>query len=100
MATQYSEPSAPLWVCVDCYLTHEGYGSELDYTPDIEPLSLIPSDVEVTAGMLTEYHECDRPLTMEIDCECETRDFSWSHCEGCGSHLGGTRHALTLWYNA
>lgn len=24
-------------------------------------------------------------------------DFSWSHCEGCGSHLGGTRMHCVAW---
>lgn len=105
MATDRTEPSAPIWVCVDCYLTSQGYGSELDY-PDSgnrEPVALIPDTVDVTSGMLSQYHYCETdPTTGELtdECECETQSFSWSACEGCGSHLGGTRHALTLWYSA
>lgn len=30
------------------------------------------------------------------DCGCETREFSWSQCGTCGSTLGGSRHAVTL----
>lgn len=106
-----AEPSSPLWVCVDCYLTHAGYSDEemgIDPTQrDDIPLSLIPEGVEVSAGMLNEYHECARGTdpfdqtyyTDEEDaCDCERIEFTWSACDGCGSHLGGSRDALTLWY--
>ena len=28
---------------------------------------------------------------------CEDIDFTWSSCDGCGSTLGGSRHAYTAW---
>lgn len=28
------------------------------------------------------------------DCDCETREFSWSPCDVCRSHLGGSRDAV------
>jgi hypothetical protein len=30
------------------------------------------------------------------DCDCETEEFTWRSCGTCGSHLGGSRHAVTL----
>lgn len=30
------------------------------------------------------------------ECYCETQDFSRSQCGTCGSNLGGSRHAVTL----
>lgn len=30
------------------------------------------------------------------DCFCATNEFSWCPCEGCGSRLGGSRHAYTV----
>lgn len=93
-----------LWVCTDCYLTHHGYDEhELGTTPDREPLSLIPDDAEVTAGMLAEEHECakreDYEAHRDEECECEQLTFTWSACDGCGSTLGGSRDALTMWTN-
>lgn len=34
----------------------------------------------------------------EWDCTygCETEDFSTARCDGCGSELAGTRHAMTV----
>lgn len=89
---------ATLWVCVDCYVTHHGVANEWD-TPDREPLSLIDEDSEVSAGMMWEEHECDRPSWDEGECDCETVTFSGAPCDGCGSYLAGSRHALTLWWN-
>jgi hypothetical protein len=88
-----------VWVCADCYLAHHGIDDETDATPDCEPLSRIGDDVDVTAGMLSEEHadDCDPSADDYEECDCETQSFSWSQCEGCGSQLGGERHALTLW---
>jgi hypothetical protein len=87
-----------LWVCIDCYYAHHGIADEIDNTPDCEPLSLVDPADDLTSGMLAEHHGCGRERGEEIDeCECETDSFSRSSCDGCGSHLAGTRHALTLW---
>jgi hypothetical protein len=66
-------------------------------------LSLIDEGDEITTGLIREEHAEDCPnfdgdtWLGEHDEPCETRDFSWSSCDGCGSDLGGSRHALTLW---
>lgn len=89
----------PIWVCVDCMLTHAN--GECGEDPDREPLSAIPGGHAVTMGMLLEEHHSECPNRIaglrEWDCDCEHRAFSASSCEGCGSDLGGERHALTLW---
>jgi len=87
------------WVCVDCYFTHHGvFEVDAHGTPDREPLSLIDEAAEVTAGMVFDEHECGRENGEEIDeCDCERIEFSSSSCDGCGSHLAGSREALTVW---
>lgn len=38
-------------------------------------------------------YQCDKGGTE--DRQCDTREFSWSDCDACGSHLGGSRHKAT-----
>lgn len=84
-----------VWVCVDCYYAHHGLSDCGEVQPQSEPLALL-SDADVTAGLFYEQHDCDSP--EQCSGECEVQEFSWSRCEGCGSRLGGSRHALTVWY--
>jgi hypothetical protein len=35
--------------------------------------------------------------TDDVECGCARRDFSWRRCDGCGSTLGGSRDAFTVW---
>lgn len=94
--------SSTLWVCVDCYVT-EAYGApsdDPDYKPDREPLGLVDEAFELSSGMSREEHDEDCPNREEWlgeDCGCERQEFSWSSCDGCGSTLGGSRYALTVW---
>lgn len=94
-AGHYSE----LWVCVDCMLIHaNGECGERD-PGEPEPLCLIGPDDDLSMGLFAEHHadgctDSDR----EAGCNCETHTFSWSRCDGCGSTLGGERHAMTLVY--
>jgi hypothetical protein len=89
-----------MWVCVDCLMARE---SEPPESPDREPWGLDPS-VDVTLGLLSTEHDTpcgsfDGPDGDFLggECECETHDFSWQPCDGCGSTLGGSRHAYTMW---
>lgn len=34
----------------------------------------------------------------DTDCNCETREFSRSTCDTCGTTLAGSRHAITYLY--
>jgi hypothetical protein len=96
-----------LWVCVDCHLAyHEG-----EYTPeeDVQPWSLLDlsdgTPTLITRGIFpglpnTEHSEdcafrADPDQECTWDGECEHNSFSWTRCDGCGSTLGGDRHAFT-----
>jgi hypothetical protein len=95
--------STTLWVCYDCMATDvNGEASDdPDSTPDREPWSLWSTEDSSTVylGLIDSEHAEDCPRRegdkMYLDCSCEEMDFSWSACEGCGSTLGGSRHAFT-----
>lgn len=91
---------ATIWVCVDCHMT-DAQG-EVSADAETEPWSHANGELEHTPGMIYDEHTChDDGLTAperNDDCECETTEFSWSMCEGCGSTLGGSRHAYTVWW--
>lgn len=100
-----------LWVCVDCYAAANGVLEEQeDYTPDREPLSLIDDWAQgsMFPGLPAEEHSEDCPVWLgdpsradvpvrEAECDCERISFAWAPCDGCGSTLGGSREALTVW---
>lgn len=89
-----TETATTYWVCEDCLMAQAGYDEhELGRAFECDPLNLIPADAVVTDGLLREEHDCDG----EPECDCETVDFSRSSCDGCGSHLAGSRYALTVW---
>lgn len=106
------QPTTPQWICAHCYI-HLVNGdctdvlyAEPDSTEEqcgqnyTVPMSLF-GDMYVTSGMPSEEHgeECqeDDRGDEAFECDCETRGFSWSACDGCGSNLGGERHAVTGW---
>ena len=83
------------WVCVDCYMHHHYPNKPV--TASLPPMALLPDDV--TAGLRREEHDCGWELDEDDpcweDCECSETTFSKSSCMGCGSHLAGSRHAMT-----
>lgn len=86
-----------IWVCVDCIIklaNNEDPDRGPAFADEPAPWAELP-DADVTPGMLREEHEpgCD----PDEECACELRSFSWFACDGCGSRLGGERHACTLW---
>lgn len=91
-----------IWVCVDCIHVHAN--GECAEGADREPLALLDG-MDVTMGLMREEHACtdEQGRTAHDrgeECECETTDFSWTSCDGCGSTLGGERHAMTVWEKA
>lgn len=87
-----------LWVCRNCMLHHangECGDCHWDRGHEFEPWSYADKGDNFTMGLLSEDHHCDRDQFDE--CDCETLDFSWHMCDGCGSNLGGSRHAFTGW---
>jgi hypothetical protein len=96
---------APMWVCQCCMLIHAN-GECGDEGHDWEPWKLIDFEkYEVTMGLLaTEHNEtCEVRKTGShpdnYECDCETRTFDASMCDGCGSPFHGERHAFTIWYD-
>jgi hypothetical protein len=88
-----------LWVCQCCLFAREGDGDGCDGNGGCagDPWRLLTEagpGYSVTAGMLREEHECPEDAD---ECDCETRSFSWSPCDGCGSPLGGARYAYAFW---
>lgn len=98
-----------IWVCACCMLSHangECCDSDDHGGDGREPWSQLDAGDEVTMGMLYSEHGewCDFRkegyfVPDGYECDCETREFSWSSCSGCGSTLGGARYAFTLWWN-
>jgi len=104
------QPTVPQWVCVHCFIhlvngdctePDTCPGSHREPTPDDhDPLHLF-GDMPITPGMLFSEHSCGKEAMQDVhpdfECDCETNTFSWSSCDGCGSSLGGERHAVTGW---
>lgn len=86
-------------VCTDCYFAHHGLDEDRglhehegkfyelradgSYYEVAEPLSRIDDTAHV-------FDATDSETGEGID------EFSWSSCEGCGSHLGGARYRLMI----
>lgn len=86
-------PTVVQWVCQDCFILHCNGDISPD-CPNPDDLMTKLDGYEPSAGMLREEHGCDED---DEECDCETISFSWSSCDGCGSNLGGERHAMTGW---
>jgi hypothetical protein len=101
------ESYGTIWVCTDCLMHHAngecGSCHDDEHGHDEEPLSSIGEGFHVAMGMSYEEHDesCERhtkgsDAADDHECDCETRTYSTSQCEGCGSYLHGERHAMTL----
>ena len=84
-----------IWACVDCMFVHAS--GETEGEPDRAPWGILEGGQHVTLGLTYGEHTCGKGQDHDRECDCETEEFSWSTCEGCGSRLGGSRHAFTLW---
>ena len=93
------------WCCVDCLFwlaNGEAPGDTADEkTAWIAAFNERNADVEITLGLPRAEHDClDNGETAGDrggECDCETKTFSWSPCDTCGSNLGGQRDAVTFW---
>ncbi len=78
-------------VCEDCYFAHHYGAREIDgqwFAGDTDT----PADREPLA--LLERYELSDNTDSETGDGIDT--FSWQSCDGCGSHLGGSRYRLAL----
>lgn len=97
-----------VWLCQCCMIAAVNgepcqccYGVEEHQGCDEHPAGLLGKleGEHITPGILFEQHDQACPVHQHGgECYgCETRTFSWSPCDGCGSTLGGERHAFTGW---
>lgn len=96
-----------IWVCECCLLAHangECCSHEQHGGDGAEPLNRITDGYSISMGMGSEEHS-EHCLQQQVgwselpsgyECDCETDSYSTSQCEGCGSYLHGSRHAMTL----
>jgi hypothetical protein len=88
-----------IWVCHCCTMQHangECCGESEHGGDGIAPWSSIDlARFAAWQGMPRDEHDdtCD---PSRYDCYCEVREFDRGRCQGCGSWLGGYRHAFTL----
>jgi len=105
----HEQATVPQWVCIHCFVhlvngdcTDVWSGEGDEYIGCSEegrvPMNLF-GDMHITPGMLWSEHACCGGCNVHTadECDCETITFSWSACDGCGSLLGGERHAVTGW---
>lgn len=97
----------PYWVCTDCYYAHHGLDDDDEHSPDREPLGLVPEEAEVYDWTCSN-HFYGQDVTPDngdattcdhcggLGWENGITEFTWSSCDGCGSHLGGSRHRLAV----
>ena len=87
-----------IWVCVDCMFEHH-YPGEYAGSTGKEWCNYPDAKMgDITAGISCDKGECHYWEDEEEHSEeCATLTFSRSRCDGCGSTLGGTRHAFTIW---
>jgi len=84
-------------VCTCCMLTHANAECG-DDCHDAEPWSVLPMSAGWEAAMGTDEHDAEcTEGDREEGCGCESMEFSWSACDGCGTSLGGSRFAFVLW---
>lgn len=96
-----------IWVCQCCMLVHANGEccADDDHGGDgRQPLSAIAPEDGFAMGMGDEEHDegCLQRtlgwanLPSDYECDCEEHSFRTSSCDGCGSYLHGTRHAMTV----
>ena len=101
------QDTVTLWVCLDCRDSEASGEEQLDDNDEpIETWTKVDNDLSiqhVTPGLIAEEHLDNCPnfeggdYVGHDDEPCEDQEFSWTPCDGCGSHLGGSRHAYTAW---
>lgn len=114
-------------VCVDCYFAHhygaheydgQWYSGESDTPCEFEPMSDIADDFHVFDNTCADHETLEIWITDEYgsdeqdgytDCPHCGRpgwddeggtgitEFSHRSCDGCKSHLAGSRYRLSLW---
>lgn len=95
-------PQGTIWVCQDCMFAAVNGEISDDRPADLPEVWALEPATDVTPGLTwTEHHDpagCEAMFDAGTDqCDCETREFSSSRCDGCGDWHAGSRHAFTYW---
>lgn len=69
-------------ICLDCFEQLQGISEE--------------SDGSVERRLLEMAREIDLGARHICDTLTDENEFSWSQCETCASHLGGSRYTLDI----
>ena len=90
------EVLGPYWVCSDCLMFIAN--GDLPDCADDETAKAVVAGVESEPGHWVAGGECEEHQDHNHCAEsgCDSRDFSWSDCECCGSSLGGSRHKASV----
>lgn len=85
-------------ICADCNYALE-YGVE-EAQESMRNADIDPESVPVPMNLLHDDPTV-RLVTPNYDSETEegVATFSWSRCDGCGTHDGGYRYRVALWLN-
>lgn len=86
----------PVWVCECCYLAHHYPDVECDSCNHSKPLL---GALDPDADYSDWTYDWSDPMSAEwIEKWGDgKREFSWSRCDGCHSHVGGSRYRLAEW---
>lgn len=89
-----------LWVCRDCYTEHH-YGSrEADRSDGLTLFTRFPNGGQLSDNTCSDHNgsedgKCDH--CGQTGYENGVTEFSKVSCDGCGSHLAGSRDRLAYW---
>lgn len=85
--------------CYDCFAMMVNGEADPNWTTEEhnEHIALM-SERDALEGsyMVSPGRLCTDPC--EDECGSDEAGFSWSPCDGCGSHLGGDRFYVTRWF--
>ncbi len=85
-----------VWLCDCCMYAHHYAEHHCDPSDHAEPLSLLADMTgDFFDGLpMSEHADGCTEADREERCDCVTREFTYSACDGCGQG-GGRRHAFT-----
>ncbi len=106
--TTTTEPHSTGWCCQDCLFLFANGETPTEMNEDetaawLADIDRVTNGLDVTLGLMASEHAEDCPnftdgvFNGSSDEPCEDMEFSWRRCDTCGSHLGGSRHAVTFW---
>lgn len=92
--------TAETWCCTDCLqLLANGETPPEMNEEQTEAWLASLTTASVTLGRHLDVCGCEDSDTDQHREGCERDEFSWQACDVCHSHLGGSRYAVTFWFD-